>query len=69
VSRPLLRENCTDSIFLRHDNVQLSGVGCGAVGRGELSALLYHAPRLVFFPRHQGRVEPIARSARVAPGI
>jgi hypothetical protein len=40
-------------------------VGFGAVSKGELFALLYHAPRLAFFPRHQPRVEQIARSARL----
>lgn len=45
------------------DNVQLHGVVFGAVDNGELFALLYHAPRLTFFPQHQGRVEAIARSA------
>lgn len=44
------------------DNVQLKGIGFGAVDKGELFALLYHAPRLTFFPRHQGRVEAIART-------
>lgn len=47
------------------DNVQLSGVGWGTVSRGELFALLYQAPRLTFFPRHKGRVEQMARSARL----
>ena len=31
---------------------QLSGVGYSVVSKGELFALLYHAPRLAFFPRH-----------------
>jgi hypothetical protein len=53
------------SIVRRGDNAQLSGVGFGAVSKGELFALLYHAPRLTFFPRHQPRVEQIARSARL----
>ncbi len=44
------------------DNVQLRGVGFGAVDKGELFALIYHAPRLTFFPRHQARVEAIART-------
>lgn len=44
------------------DGVQLRGVAFGAVDKGELFALVYHAPRLTFFPRHQGRVETIARS-------
>ncbi|HJW24503.1 MAG TPA: hypothetical protein VJ576_06350 [Rhodocyclaceae bacterium] len=44
------------------DNVQLRGVGFGAVDRGELFAMLYHAPRLTFFPRHKDRVEAIAKS-------
>ena len=47
------------------DNVQLSGVGYGAVSRGELLALVYMAPRLAFFARHGPTVEEIARSARV----
>ncbi|MCK9282800.1 MAG: hypothetical protein M0P39_00775 [Rhodocyclaceae bacterium] len=45
------------------DNVQLRGVGFGAVDGGDLFALLYHAPRLTFFPRHQARVEAIAATA------
>jgi hypothetical protein len=53
------------SIVRRGDNAQLSGVGFGAVSKGELFSLLYHAPRLTFFPRHQPRVERMARSARL----
>ena len=47
------------------DNVQLRGVVFGAVDNGELFALLYHAPRLTFYPQHQARVEAIARSASI----
>ena len=47
------------------DNVQLSGVGFGAVSKGELFAMLYVAPRMTFFPRHQARIEQMARSARL----
>lgn len=47
------------------DNVQLSGVGYGAVSKGELFALVYMAPRLAFFGRHAPTVEQIALSARV----
>jgi len=53
------------SVIRRGDNAVLSGVGFGAVSNGELFALLYHAPRLTFFPRHRGRVEQIARSAKL----
>lgn len=53
------------SIIRRTDNAVLSGLGFGAVSKGELFALLYHAPRLAFFPRHQPRVEQMARSARL----
>lgn len=49
----------------RLDNVQLSGVGYGAVSNGELFALVYMAPRLTFFDRHAPAVERIAQSARV----
>lgn len=48
------------------DNVELSGIGYGTVSKGQLFAILYFAPRLTFFPRHQGRVEQMARSARLA---
>ncbi|HEX2828501.1 MAG TPA: hypothetical protein VHP37_19255 [Burkholderiales bacterium] len=47
------------------DNVQLSGVGYGAVSRGELFALVYMAPRLAFFARHAPMVEAIAKTARI----
>ena len=56
------------AIVRRVDNAQLSGVGYGVVSKGELFALLYHAPRLAFFPRHLPRVEQIAKSARVRTG-
>ena len=49
------------------DNVELLGVGYCAVSKGELFAIVYMAPRLGFFPRHAGRVEQMARSARVSP--
>jgi hypothetical protein len=48
------------------DNVQLSGLGYATVSNGELFALLYNAPRLGFFPRHQARVEQIARTTLIA---
>lgn len=47
------------------DNVQLSGVGFGAVAKGELFAMLYAAPQLGFFARHQRSVEQMARSAKL----
>ena len=47
------------------DNVQLSGVGYGAVDRGELFAIVYMAPRLAFFGRYAPTVEAIAKSAHI----
>jgi hypothetical protein len=47
------------------DNVQQFGVGFGAVDKGELFALIYHAPRLTFFPRHQAQVEAMAKAALI----
>jgi hypothetical protein len=47
------------------DNVQLSGIGYGAVSQGELFALVYMAPRLGFYERHAPTVERVAQSARV----
>lgn len=54
------------AIVTKEDNLPLSGVGFATVNKGELFALLYNAPRLGFFPRHQARVEQIARSAKIA---
>ena len=54
------------AIVRKVDSVQLSGVGFATVSNGELFALLYSAPRLGFFPRHQGRVEQIAGSAKIS---
>lgn len=47
------------------DNVVLSGMGWGVVSKEELFAILYMAPRLVFFSRHAAQVEKIALSAKV----
>lgn len=47
------------------DNVQLRGVAFGAVDKGELFAVVYHAPRLTFFNKHQASVEAIARSVAI----
>jgi hypothetical protein len=47
------------------DNVQLLGRGYGTVDKSELFALLYSAPRLAFFARHEARVESIARGVRL----
>jgi len=47
------------------DNVVLSGMGWGVVSKGELFAIVYMAPRLVFFKRHAAQVEKIALSAKV----
>jgi len=55
------------AIVRKFDNVQLSGVGYAAVSNGELFAMLYNAPRLEFFSRQQGRVEQIARTAKLRP--
>ena len=53
------------ALIRKLDNVQLSGVGYGAVSRGELFALVYMAPRLGFFARHAPAVNAIASSARI----
>jgi len=53
------------AIVRKVDNVALQGVGFATVSNGELFAMLYNAPRLEFFARQSGRVEEIAKSARV----
>jgi hypothetical protein len=52
----------------KYDNVQLAGLGYATVSEGELFALVYMAPRLTFFSRHQARVEGIAHSAIIKTG-
>ncbi|HEX2565918.1 MAG TPA: hypothetical protein VHL85_03605 [Burkholderiales bacterium] len=47
------------------DNVELAGVGYASVRGGALFAMLYSAPRLVFFDRYRPAVERIAQSARI----
>lgn len=47
------------------DNVQMRGVGFGAIDKEELFALVYQAPRLTFFPRHQSRIETIAKAVSI----
>lgn len=47
------------------DNVQMRGVGFGALDKDELFALVYQAPRLTFFPRHQARIESIAKAVTI----
>jgi hypothetical protein len=46
----------------KSDNVVQSGMGYAAVDQGELFALIYQAPRLTFYPRHQARVAAMAKS-------
>ena len=53
------------AMITKEDNLPLSGVGFATVHNGELFAMLYQAPRLAFFARHQARVEQIARSAKI----
>lgn len=43
----------------------MRGMAYGAVRNGELFVIHYSAPRLVFFPRYQPRVEALIRSASV----
>jgi hypothetical protein len=53
------------AVVRKVDGVQLSGIGYATVSGGELFAMLYMAPRLGFFSRHEARVEQIAGSAKV----
>ncbi len=48
---------------MQSDNVRRSGLGYFAVRGGELHALMYTAPRLVFFAKHQPDVVKLAESA------
>ncbi len=50
------------STIRKVDEVPLKGVAYGRVRDGELFLVSYSAPRLVFFPRYQSRVESLIRS-------
>lgn len=49
----------------QYDNVHLLGLGYGTVSKGELFAIVYMAPQLVFFARHKDRVEKLAGAVRL----
>jgi hypothetical protein len=53
------------SLNRKVDDVPMRGLAYGAVRNGELFVIHYSAPRLVFFPRYQVRVEGLARSAQL----
>jgi hypothetical protein len=53
------------TLIRRSDDVRLSGVGYGAVQNGELTVIVYSAPRLGFFPRYQTQIEKMALGARL----
>lgn len=49
----------------KSDDVRLSGVGWAAVRGRELTAIVFSAPRLHFFPSEIAAAEKLARSARL----
>ncbi len=53
------------SLNRKIDDVPMRGLAYGAVRNGELFVIHYSAPRLVFFPRYQARVETLARGAQL----
>jgi hypothetical protein len=53
------------TVLRKIDDVRVSGMAWFAVRGGQLHALTFTAPRLGFFPRHQPKVEQVARGARL----
>lgn len=53
------------TLVRKADDVPMRGMAVGAVRNGELFVIQYSAPRLVFFPRYQTRVEALIRSASI----
>lgn len=53
------------SLIRQTDNVELLGIASGIVDKGQLYAIVYQAPRLVFFPRYQVQVLDVMNSARL----
>lgn len=49
----------------KSDNVRMKGVGYVAVDKAELFALVYVAPRLMFYPRDIDKFEVVAKSAKI----
>jgi len=53
------------SLNRKIDDVPMRGLAYGTVRNGELFVIVYSAPRLVFFPRYQGRVENLVRNVQL----
>lgn len=57
------------SLIRKTDNVELAGTASAIVSKNELFAIVYQAPKLVFYPRHKERVARIMHSARLQGAI
>ncbi len=56
------------TVVRKFDEVRLTGSAWGTVRNGELFAITFTAPALVFYPRQIGKIEQIAASARLLKG-
>lgn len=54
------------SVIRKDDNVELHGIASAIVDQGELFAVVYHAPKLAFFPRQQAQVRQIMGSVKIS---
>ncbi|MFZ6643225.1 hypothetical protein ACO0LL_26125 [Undibacterium sp. TC4M20W] len=53
------------SLLRKLDNLEILGSADVSVVNGQLYAIMYQAPKLVFYPRHIERVKRIVQSARI----
>jgi len=52
-------------LIRKTDNVELLGTGTATESKGTLFAIVYQAPRLMFYPKHQANVADIINSAKI----
>ncbi|MBC3932215.1 hypothetical protein [Undibacterium curvum] len=54
------------AVIRKIDNVEILGTANVAISRNQLYAMVYQAPKLVFYSRHIERVNQIMQSARIS---
>jgi hypothetical protein len=53
------------TLLRKGDEVELKGVGYGAIRNGKLYLMVFRAPKLYYFPKNAARVEAVARSLKL----
>jgi hypothetical protein len=53
------------TLLRKGDEVELKGIGYGAVRNGKLYLMVFRAPRVYYFPKHAARAEAVAQSLKL----